>query len=384
MIRSIGFFLAVILLMGSWCTASAQSACDQTLIDAESEFSAGHFYSIPSKLQSCLEGNDFSQDQKVRAYLLLCQAYLILDDKVAAEDNYLRLLKADPEFIPNSVDHPIDIVYLSKKFTATPIFTPHFRIGFNTTFYRPLYSVNTEPYGISSKNSLHLDFQIGAGVDWNINDDFSLCIEGDLATRGFKLTREGISGADVQTVLASQTWIDLPVYLKYNYPLSKEIRLFGYAGFAFNYLLSAKNEFTYTDNKPVGSQLVSTGPSETVTFQQNRFNRSLVFGAGVKYKIGKDFIYADLRYMAGLSNMAVQDKIYYTDPSNVSKNEIGNPDYYLSGNITKYRYLSDVFKIDNLSLSFGYIHPIYDPRRVKKANTKKVQRQIKKEGKEKK
>ena len=92
--KSIRFFLAGFFLFSCLRTASSQSGeCDQTLSHAEAEFSAGHFYSIPSILQKCLE-QGLSQEQSVRAYLLLCQAYLIIDDPLAAEDNYLKLLKA--------------------------------------------------------------------------------------------------------------------------------------------------------------------------------------------------------------------------------------------------------------------------------------------------
>lgn len=77
--------------------------------------------------------------------------------------------------------------------------------------------------------------------------------------------------------------------------------------------------------------------------------------------------------------MAAEDQLYYTQPSTIDKNQIGDPAAYLSSNVTKYRYVSDLFRMDNLSLSFGFIHPIYDPRKVKRAKTKSVSRQIERE-----
>lgn len=361
--------------------------CDQTLSHAEAEFNAGHFYSIPSILKKCLDENKFSQEQSVRAYLLLCQVYLLIDDPISAEDSYLKLLKADPEFIPNDKDHPIDVVYLSSKFTATPIFTPHFRLGFNASLFRSIYSVTTEPYSASVSRPLRFGLQLGGGIDWNINDHISLCAEVGFATRDYERHRTGVAGTDEESVIGSQVWLDFPLYLKYSYTLKNNIKIrpFGYVGFAVNYMLSAKNVFSYTDNKPAGSQLVAEGPSEPVTYQRNLLNRSWLIGAGVKYKIGKDFVYADLRYMGGLSNMASQNEIYYADPGTVDPNQIGNPTYLLSNNVAKYRFVSDLFRMDNISLSFGFVHPIYDPRKVKRARTKGVAKQIMKEegGKEK-
>lgn len=375
--------IAGLFFISCACPLYGQGDCvpDQTLSHAEAEFNAGHFYSIPTILKKCIDEGKFSQEQSVRAYLLLCQVYLLIDDPISAEDSYLKLLRADPEFVPNDKDHPIDVVYLSTKFTATPIFTPHFRLGLNTSFFRSIYSVTTEPYAVSVRRPLHFGLQLGGGIDWNINDNISLCAEIDLATRGYERVSTGVAGADEESVIGSQVWIDLPVYLKYSYTLKKntKIRPFGYVGFAMNYMLSANNEFTFTDNKPAGSQLVAEGPSETVSYQRNLLNRSWLVGGGVKYKIGKDFVYADLRYMGGLSNMARENQIYYTNRDNVDPKQIGNPGYYLSDHLTKYRYVSDLFRLDNISLSFGYVHPIYDPRKIKRARTKGVAKQINKE-----
>ena len=124
-------FVGILLLFFALTVRGQNAECDQALTHAETEFSAGHFYAIPSILKSCLDDGKYSAEATKRAYLILCQAYMILDDHTSAEDSYLKLLKADPEFVPTKEEHPIDIVYLSKKFTATPIFTPHGRIGLN-------------------------------------------------------------------------------------------------------------------------------------------------------------------------------------------------------------------------------------------------------------
>ncbi|HWA35496.1 MAG TPA: porin family protein [Cyclobacteriaceae bacterium] len=354
------------------------SDCDLALTHAESEFSAGHFYSIPSILGRCPE-EGLSKENTVRAYLLLCQAYLILDNPIAADDSYLKLLKVDPEYVATEDKDPIDVVYLSKKFTATPIFTPHFRLGFNTSIYRSIYSVSTEPYGLQPQNTLRLGFQGGAGLDWNIDDNFSLGAEINFATRGYKRTRTDVfSAGDRSEVTSSQNWIDAPLYIKYSYDKGN-IRPFGYAGVALSYLIAADNLMVFTDLKTTGSQLLAEGPSESVTYQRNQWNKSFVIGGGIKYKWGKDFLYVDLRYMGGLSNMANESTMYYQDPSRVNSAQLGNPNYYMAGNLTKYRYVTDLFRLDNVSLSFGFIRPIYDPRKVKKARTKSLSRKIERE-----
>jgi opacity protein-like surface antigen len=373
--------LCVLSAHGQQAPALTDVECDQKLAQADAEFNAGHFYVIPSILNGCLTGGKLSKDQLVQAYLLLCQAYLILDDPTTAGDNYLKLLREDPEFVPNEHDHPIDIVYLSKQYTATPIFTPHFRLGLSASFFKSIYSLSTEPYPLSPQNPLRIGFQLGAGLDWNINDNLSLCIEGDIANRGYQRIVTSQATGDETNVQANQWWIDVPLYVKYTFAINEVVRPFGYVGAAANYLISANNQFTYTDIKSTGGQLVSEGPAVTVTNQRNQFSWSLVAGGGVRYKIGKNFVYADLRYMAGMSNLANEATIYYRDPGDIVKpQQIGDANYYLTENITRYHYLSDLFKMDNLSLTFGFVKPLYDPRKVKKARTKDVARSIRKEG----
>ena len=366
-------------------TTSDDVDCDQQVSKAESEFNAGHFYGIPSILKNCLSGSKLSKEQLVKAYMVLCQTYMILDDPNAAGDNYLKLLKADPEFVPNEKDDPIEIVYLSKQYTATPIFTPHFRMGLNASMISTIYSLTTEPYFTNTAHPLRLGFQVGGGVDWNINDNFSVCLEADLASRGYERIETSGINTDESVVQASQWWFDVPIYAKYGFSLKdNKIRPFVYVGFAANFLLSASNLFTYTDNKSTGSQLVTEGPAESVVNQRNQFNRSFLFGGGIRYKVGKNFLFADLRYMGGMTNLANEAKLYYESSNTISPGQIGNPNTYMANAITRYHYVSDLFRMDNMSLTFGFVKPLYDPRKVKKARTKSVARAIRKEGEAKK
>src|SRR6267142_3987547 len=169
--------LAGFFFIGFLSSVGAQSnECEQTLSQAAEEFNAGHFYGIPSLLKSCIERNELTNEQRVRAYLLLAQAYLIIDDPLAAEDSYLKLLRADPEYVATNEKDPVDIVYLSKKFTSTPIFTPHLRLGGSTSVFRSIYDINTQYKEDRVNHRLRPGFLFGAGVDWNINDQVSLCL----------------------------------------------------------------------------------------------------------------------------------------------------------------------------------------------------------------
>lgn len=348
--------------------------CTEKLALANEEFNQGRFFGISSLLQSCLE-DGFTIEQRVQAYHLLTQAYLILDDPIAAENSYLKLLQADPEYVADTDKDPVDIVYLSKKFTATPIFTPHLRFGTNVSTPRIIHENTTEGYKTSRSTSLRPSLQFGGGIDWNYNDKLSIGIEATLAFKSFKTTIDGISIDDTQEAIERHTWVDVPLYIKYRDNFGK-IRPFGYAGFSLNLLISASEELKYENRSPTvlstgerqpGSQVPTEGPNVNIGYKRNFLNRSLVFGGGAYYKIGHDFIFADLRYVMGLSNLTKVSDLYYDENGNFSPE------------VASYRWTGDLFRLDNISLSFGYVRPLYNPRKIKRAKTKKVLRDISKE-----
>src|SRR5258706_11479522 len=160
-------FVFLLCVLGSRLNAQ-DSGCEQTLNRASVEFEAGRFFDLPAILKPCLD-NGFSKEQKIRAYLLLTQAYLVLDNPTAAENSYLQLLKANPEYVANPAHDPIDVYYLSKKFTSTAIFTPHFRFGVNTSLPRTIYSLGTTSTidSLSKNKTYKVGFQIGGEIDWN-------------------------------------------------------------------------------------------------------------------------------------------------------------------------------------------------------------------------
>lgn len=85
---------------------------------------------------------------------------------------------------------PIDVYYLSKKFTSTPIITPHIRGGFNTSLPRIIHELTVSGTEIETRNVLKIGVQAGVGFDFNLTNNISLCAEGNYANKGFKRNTE--------------------------------------------------------------------------------------------------------------------------------------------------------------------------------------------------
>jgi len=75
--------------------------CTASLDKAKASYQDGKLYEIPPALEECLQGG-FTREQRVEAYELLSLTYLYIDDPDKADESYLNLLRADPEWRPDS------------------------------------------------------------------------------------------------------------------------------------------------------------------------------------------------------------------------------------------------------------------------------------------
>lgn len=369
--------MIAVLGMGFRAFAQGDTDCLTTLSHAESEFGAGRFYGIPGLLEECLKGNRFSNEEKVRVYMLLTQVYLLTDNPTAADAAYLQLLEANPEFVPSDLD-PIDVVYLSKKFTSTPIFTPHFKIGGNVSAQSIIYPQNvlTTPDSSRIRHRPLPGWTLGGGVEWNISDNLGIGIEGLLSQKRFRTDVDHLFQHDDFVSEERQLWIDIPLYVRYGWHRGN-IRPFAYAGGSLNLLLLARVEESYNDRTEgtagEADQVTPTvAPARNISYRRNFMNRALVFGGGAKIKIGKDFIVVDLRYMPGLSNV-----------TNVKYNHYSSKDRTaLDPSSTQFASVGDIFRVTNMSISLGYVRPLYNPRKATRVNTKSVSKRLRKAGRD--
>lgn len=369
--------LTALIAMMALCTGSSavlaqgDTDCLAALSHAESEFSAGRFVGIPTLLAGCLDGNRFSNEEKVRVYMLLTQVYLLTDNPSEADGSYLKLLKANPEFIPSDQD-PIDVVYLSKKFTSTPIFTPHFKLGGNISTQSIIYEQNV----VSTPDSTQIErvalpgFTGGGGVEWNITDNLGIGGEILFSQKRFSTRLTDLFRHDDEQTVERQLWLDVPIYVRYG-KNTGTVRPYGYVGGSVNLLLNSKVEEQYNDRTVAtgleGDNVTPTPKlTRTITYKRNFFNRSLVFGGGAKVKIGRDFVLIDVRYMPGLSNVT---NYKYNNYASKSPDEI-DPSAW------QFASIGDLFRVNNFSLSVGYVRPLYNPRKTNRVKTKSVSRKL--------
>jgi hypothetical protein len=146
------------------------------------------------------------------------------------------------------------------------------------------------------------------------------------------------------------------------------VRPYGYLGYSFSYLLRDVATIKKSNGDPQGdgsNQIIFTNDeSPTLNYSSHRrpLNRAFLVGGGVKYKFGLDYLFADLRVSVGMNNVIKrpQAEARFSDMTWV----------------TQYGYVEDDFRMNSVLLSVGFIHPLYKPRKLKKARTKSVMKSI--------
>lgn len=371
-------FVLILLLTQIPMLLMGQDDCEKVLNDATEEFNAGHFYSIPVILKPCID-NGFTKEQRQRAYLLLTQTYLLLEDPVSAELSYLKVLKANPEYITDPNRDPIEVVYLSKKFTADPSFLFSIRMGGNTSPIQVIQSRSTSGINDTKQYFLKFGWQAGIGIEWNITDNISFSTELGYSLTGYRFEKQNNFHRDTQEFMDRQTWMNLPLSFKYT-DASGKYRPYGYVGYGAHFLLTDKASikiFNEDQNSTGGEVSTQSSESPALNFitKRNRLNYSLFLGGGIKYKRGLDYVFFDVRYAFGLTNVTKSES--YADYAGIGSDYSQNNVLESSAATWRWGHVDDFLRMDNLSISIGYVHPFYKPRKMKKAKTKSVLRKIK-------
>lgn len=353
-----GLFLMLVL---HTLTFAQGTSCEEQLNAATAEFDAGRFYGIPSMLKPCID-NGFTREQRQRAFLLLTQAYLLLDDPIGADNSYLEVLRANPEFLADTARDQIDVVYLSKRFTAAPIFSISGKLGGNFSPVRVISTINSsgEP-DVTNKYGLRIGWLAGAGVDWHLSEHIAITAGVEYVFTSYKKDQTKFN-KDMEQFIDKQHWLSIPVGLKYSFFIREKFRPYVFAGYSFNMLFSDKGQINISKRDRGEGSLDESSPELNFNAYRRKLNASCFLGVGGKYKVGVDFLFAEIRYNIGLTNVV--------KPTTT---------YNVNGPAVEYGHVDDYFRLDTFSISVGYIKPLYKPRKVKRIKTKSVLKGIKKQ-----
>ena len=362
-----GTFVCVFLFT---TTIAFGQDCSDNLDRAKAQYREGKLYEIAGLMEGCMDGNQLSRQQKVEAYELLSLTYLYIDEPELAEESYLKLLQADPEYSPDSAIE-VEISFLSKKFKTTPIFTLYpAKIGTNVTIPRV---INVNGTDNTSNSSQYYDsqwgVQIGGGGDLQFTNSLSLGAEAWFELKQFRFTNQ-LFDVDSLQINEQHASIEIPIFLRYTHRI-KNWYPYALAGYSFSYILWADatpNFFETTESIDslgnVDQRIVNPdfGRTLDLTGIRNQINHNLVLGLGVKYRFLYEYISLEVRYTAGLKNVLnVENQFDFG--SGGEQNDVR--ELYF-----RYAQVDNDFRLDDLSITFGYVLPLYRPRKIEKKGGK--------------
>lgn len=365
-------FTGLVLLVVCYSLCYAQvDDCEVTLNHATDEYNAGHFYGIDSLLTGCMN-HGFSREQRQRAYLLLSHVYLLIDNPTMAEESYLNLLRANPEFQTDASRDPIEVVYLSKKFTSAPIFSIYGKIGGNTSFANSIYEPSITGEALDVKYTLRPGWNAAIGGEFHFTEAISAGAEFEYAFTSYSSTQSKLWETSQAEIIDRQHWVRLPIYGKYIH-LGKKISPYAYAGFSLNFLVTDRANPSLFNRSAIDSETVTPSESPILNYGFNRefFSKSIIGGGGLQYKWGLAYLFGDVRYSYGLDNLLTYE---FKDD-----NETPGHSEYTFAPLFNQASQDNFFRLNNLYVTVGYRHPLYNPRKLKKAKTKSVLRDIEKQ-----
>lgn len=353
------FTFLLLVFLTSAMSAFAQDQCAISLNEAEDKYDQGRLYEIPELIQSCIN-EGFTDEEKIRAYRLLTLTYLFLNYQGKAEESYLKLLKLSPEYQSNDELDPMEIINMHNKYTTKPIFYLTFgKIGVNFSHANVLldYSIS-QSHNNSDKYSSIPGFQFGIGAEMVIYQNLHLSGELFISRKSLHLTDTHWDFYSTNMDIV-HTELEVPILLKYNFFKGK-VNPFVSGGVSPGFLVGStiqNIEGIYRQKGEDGGAdvvfPVQSRPKIGTHEMKNRFNYSILFGGGINYKIGLNYLVFEARYSVGMLNV--------TDVNNRWRED------FTAGRDLKFPpgQVDDDFKINNLSFFIGYVRPLYKPRKIK-------------------
>jgi len=347
MIRGLSFTFLFLLT-----TYAFAQSCTQRLNRAEDLFDAGKLLEIEGLISVCLEENEFSEAEEIRARKLLTKVAIFTDDEPKAEKELINLLTLDPihELQP---EDPNELRVLMSQFRTWPIFRLEVRVGGNLA----LTGVSQEYSAFTSSGSeKSYGTSLGGQIEFDITRHLSQGIEVGVGLQGrisnYSVESLPDDGAVFQTnITNSQTTLRLPVFGRYN------INYFGkkgpipyiFAGVSVDYLL--RTEYTEASRGGGTAFTLNGDDANLKNFDQvNDLNFSLFAGAGMKLRWGNkgDFVFLEGRFDKGL-------KLYNVPEERYSNDRV----------VSDLQYVEDDVFLDFFSINIGYVKSIFKPEKIK-------------------
>jgi len=312
---------------------------------AENLYQNGNVDSIPKLILPCLQSfGAFNDEEKTRAYKLLILSYIFQDNQQLATEQMLKFLKFKPDYRLTDAD-PLEFEDLYNEFRTTPIISVGVSVGINSVFVKVLSNYYLfDKTNVSQNYATKYGYSIGIKANRLLFKNNELDFECSLRQSSYTFNCNYYQFTQV-SMTENMMFLDLPLSVVHIFG-KKTFAPFIQIGAAFSYLVGDNASLlrSYFD----GVHTDITGSAINVISQRNQFYYQPFVAAGIKYKVGRGNLYANIKYNFGLANFVN-----------------GGSRYNNSELIFKYFYVDNDFKINTFSFNVGYLFSFYKPVKLK-------------------
>lgn len=368
------------------------------LDEAKKWYEQGELEKVES-IEACVDNpKSMSREKRIEGLQLITESYLYRDKIGAADKTFRKLLKVNPLYVADSTNPDIsyDLIYLSRSFSRKPIISLYIGGGTNFSLVEQLENYGVDNTSGSANHESYLrnvvlgaNANIGLIVPLIYNFEFVFDATFGYRTYAFadslylsaNLNNPTSAGGDLAgraggpllystlTFNENQFWIDVPLMLRYNITKFKGFLPYIYAGGAANFLIGANLSGIQrsTEEERVGRGAVIQAPTSPINLMEHSnmldndnstipamrtvYNVSFIAGAGVKFRVGRDFLFVDFRYTRMfLNNVDVNNRYVNQDL------------------MYRYGHVDNDYRMDNFALSIGYVKAFYKPRKKRTYN----------------
>ncbi|MBD0402880.1 porin family protein [Flammeovirga sp. EKP202] len=327
--------------------SSVAQSCEELYVRANAMYLEGKLLQVPLELANCINSGYETEAKQTAARRLVILSYLYSDKLPEAEEEMLNLLREYPEYKPANSD-PAELKKLYEKFRTRPIMTFGLLAGltYNQAFIDQTYGVGKESLHQSVQYNPKVNFKVGVSFSYLISKKIQINLSPTYENVSFETVERPLSFSTT-TMTENQSWLHVPLTLRWIIAPNTKLKPFIGAGGAMRYLLSSTIEGTQSFDE---SDIADIEPSPIdIKDQRNEmlYEATAQVGFQVKTRMTHWDIYATYTY--ALSSF------------NKPNNRFDNPDL-----IFNYGFIDNDTRLNILALNIVFSYDLYKPKVLRK------------------
>lgn len=329
----------------------------QIVKTAEGFFQNGQFDKCIGILEDAMKLRPIKRDEKERVLELLANAYVETDDMQMADATVNLLLVNFPHYEADKSSNSEGFIRLVKKYRIHPLISIAARntgdwFKFKTT---KVHSVlNGLDYSVPYNGPKSFVFMYYANLEYEFVPRLSINIEGLFYLLSYSRSLSSPPGFSLYFSEATN-YIEMPVYFKKYFDISKNVIFYGAAGFGYNLIFRSSGyaSISYTKDDLITGKNQDFSASEgniDLLSMRNRNNFEWIAGVGIGYRIKNLRMYIDTKYYGGLTS--------FTNPGKMKQNDKLSNTYF---------YIDNSAKVNQFEIGVTISYTLFNSvRRIKK------------------